>query len=77
MVLEHIIKRVKDGLTIKNPLHSISFYQNLNESKILIENFIKLLYKNKKASSLFIELDYQFNLWNFVGVLVVIINQAT
>lgn len=46
MVLEHIIKRVKDGLTIKNPLHSISFYQNLNESKILIENFIKLLYKN-------------------------------
>ena len=65
MVLEHIIKRVKDGLTIKNPLHSISFYQNLNESKILIENFIKLLYKNKKASSLFIEIHYQFNLWKW------------
>ena len=54
MVLEHIIKRVKDGLMIKNPLHSISFYQNLIGSHL--ENFISLLHKNKKGSSLFTEI---------------------
>ena len=41
MALEHIIKRLKDGLTIKNPLHSISFYQNPKE--LIFEKFHKIM----------------------------------